>query len=131
MTKYTPYCCSVDRLEEAISTYSFSSPKGLREVIRDACIRRFSLSVNLALKTMSEYLFEEGISSIPDTPKGIIREAYAAYVISDNEIWCDLLCDWNLIPEIYNDEIARQIFARVCTDYLYVLKKLKEDLAEK
>ena len=64
------------------------------------------------------------------TPKGVIRAAYAAGLISNQEVWSDLLRDRNLTSHTYNEETARNIFARICTDYLYVLQELEKQLKQ-
>ena len=115
---------AVDRLEEAISEYE-SNPS---DIIRDGIIQRFEFCTELAWKTTREYLLEEG-AEFRNTPKAVMREAYAASLISDAQIWSDLLRDRNLTSHTYNEETARNIFARIYTDYLYVLQQLKQPLS--
>lgn len=123
--KYAKYCLAVDRLEEAISEYK-NNPS---DIIRDGIIQRFEFCTELAWKTTREYLLEEG-AEFRNTPKAVMREAYAASLISDAQIWSDLLRDRNLTSHTYNEETARNIFARIYTDYLYVLQQLKQQLSK-
>lgn len=127
--KYEKYCNAVERLSDAATNFRFSMPEIAQDIMRDAIIQRFEFSAELAWKTMREYLIEEGVS-VPATPKGVVREAYAAGLISDEQIWSDLLRDRNLTSHTYSEETARNIFARICTDYLYVLQQLQKQLAK-
>lgn len=127
--KYMKYCNAVQRLKEAVTDFRFSMPEIAQDVMRDAIIQRFEFSAELAWKTMREYLIEEGFS-VPATPKGVVREAYSAQIISDEQIWSDLLRDRNLTSHTYNEDTARNIFARICTDYLYVLCELQKNLSK-
>lgn len=127
--KYAKYCKAVQRLSDAVTDFRFSMPEIAQDVMRDAIIQRFEFSAELAWKTMREYLIEEEVS-VPATPKGVIRAAYSAGLISKQEIWSDLLRDRNLTSHTYNEETARNIFARICTDYLYVLQELEKQLKE-
>lgn len=126
--KYAKYCNAVERLNDAVTDFRFSMPEIAQDVMRDAIIQRFEFSAELAWKTMREYLIEEGVV-VPATPKGVVREAYSTGIISDEQIWSDLLRDRNLTSHTYNEETARNIFARICTDYLYVLQQLQTQLS--
>lgn len=127
--KYAKFCKAVQRLSDAVNDFRFSMPEIAQDVMRDAIIQRFEFSAELAWKTMREYLIEEEVS-VPATPKGVIRAAYAAGLISNQEVWSDLLRDRNLTSHTYNEETARNIFARICTDYLHVLQELEKQLEE-
>ena len=122
--KYAKYCNAVDRLHDAVTDFRFSMPEIAQDIMRDAIIQRFEFCAELAWKTMREYLIEEDVS-VPATPKGVVREAYAAGIISEEKTWSDLLRDRNLTSHTYNEDTARTIFARICTDYLHALQQLK------
>lgn len=125
--KYSKFCLAVDRLAEAVSACDRGLPALSQDILRDAVIQRFEFSAELAWKTLRDYLLEEGVS-VPGTPKGVVREAFAAGVVDNEALWCDLLTDRNRTSHTYNEQTARDIFARICTDYLYVLQALAEKL---
>lgn len=60
--KYAKYCNAVERLSDAVADFRFSMPEIAQDVMRDAIIQRFEFSVELAWKTMREYLIDEGVS---------------------------------------------------------------------
>ena len=123
--KYAKYCLAVDRLEEAISEYE-SNPS---DIIRDGIIQRFEFCTELAWKTTREYLLEEG-AEFRNTPKAVMREAYAAGLISEDSLWSKLLTDRNLTSHTYNEDTAQEIFGCICTDYRRLLRRLADKLKE-
>lgn len=128
--KYAQFCLAVDRLAEAVNAYHDAMPVLPQEIMRDAIIQRFEFSAELAWKTAREYLLEEGVANI-NTPKAVMREAYAAGLVDDGAQWSDLLSDRNRTSHTYNEQTAREIFARICTDYLALFQQLSESLKKK
>lgn len=122
---YAKFCMTVDRLEEAIQEYSNTSS----DIVRDGIIQRFEFCTELAWKTAREYLIDEGVSDI-NTPKKVMREAYAAGLVQDDALWSRLLDDRNQISHAYNEETAQAIFCRICTDYLRLFRGLAKKLSQ-
>lgn len=63
-----------------------------------------------AWKMMKEVLAEHGYSeSVTGSPKLILKTAYAAGMIQDEELWLDALKDRNNVAHAYNESIAYDI----------------------
>lgn len=122
--KYSKFVSAVERLSESIAAYN-DYPN---DTMRDGVIQRFEFCTELAWKTVREYLIEEGFVNI-NSPKAVMREAYAAGIVSEDETWSDLLRDRNLTSHTYNEDTARTIFSRICTDYLRVFQQLQKRLS--
>ena len=123
--KYAKYCMAVDRLDESIAAYE-TMPSG---IIRDGIIQRFEFCTELAWKTVREYLLEEGVE-FRNTPKAVMREAYAAGLLDEDALWSKLLTDRNLTSHTYNESTAQEIFGCICTDYRRLFRQLAEALKE-
>lgn len=123
--KYAKYCMAVDRLDESIAAYE-TAPS---DIIRDGIIQRFEFCTELAWKTVREYLLEEGVE-FRNTPKAVMREAYAAGLIDEDALWSKLLNDRNLTSHTYNESTAQEIFGCICTDYRRLFRQLAEALKE-
>lgn len=111
--KYDKLTAAVVRLREALDDYK----KAPLDSIRDGTIQRFEFCTELAWKTMREYLLDQGYSEI-NSPKAVIRQAYAFGMIEDEAAWITLLTDRNMTSHVYDEATAKEIFERIETIYL-------------
>ena len=72
---------------------------------------------------MREYLLDQGFAGPINTPRAVLRQAYAAGVIQD-DAWLTMLDDRNLTSHVYDDATAAQIFARIRSQYLALFDAL-------
>ncbi len=111
--KYSRLTDAVKRLREALEDYK----KYPLDSVRDGTIQRFEFCTELAWKTMREYLLDQGFSDI-NSPKAVIKQAFAFGMIRDQQAWIDLLNDRNLTSHVYEEETAKVIFERIETRHL-------------
>ncbi|HIZ57577.1 MAG TPA: HI0074 family nucleotidyltransferase substrate-binding subunit [Candidatus Faecalibacterium gallistercoris] len=111
--KYEQFEAAVSRLREALEDYR-STPLSS---VRDGVIQRFEFCAELAWKTMREYLLDQGYTEI-NSPKAVIRQAFAYGMIEDAEGWIRLMNDRNLTSHVYDEKTAEEIFRRIETVYL-------------
>lgn len=111
--KYEQFEAAVSRLREALEDYR-STPLSS---VRDGVIQRFEFCAELAWKTMREYLLDQGYTEI-NSPKAVIRQAFAYGMIEDAEGWVRLMNDRNLTSHVYDEKTAEEIFRRIETVYL-------------
>lgn len=111
--KYEQFEAAVFRLREALEDYR-STPLSS---VRDGVIQRFEFCAELAWKTMREYLLDQGYTEI-NSPKAVIRQAFAYGMIEDAEGWVRLMNDRNLTSHVYDEKTAEEIFRRIETVYL-------------
>lgn len=111
--KYDKLLAAVARLREALADYK----KTPLDSIRDGTIQRFEFCTELAWKTMREYLLDQGYSEI-NSPKAVIRQAYAFGMIKDEQEWLNLQTDRNMTSHVYDEETAKAIFERIENIYL-------------
>lgn len=114
--KYEQFEAAVSRLREALEDYR-STPLSS---VRDGVIQRFEFCAELAWKTMREYLLDQGYTEI-NSPKAVIRQAFAYGMIEDAEGWVRLMNDRNLTSHVYDERTAEEIFRRIETVYLALL----------
>lgn len=111
--KYEQFEAAVSRLREALEDHR-STPLSS---VRDGVIQRFEFCAELAWKTMREYLLDQGYTEI-NSPKAVIRQAFAYGMIEDAEGWVRLMNDRNLTSHVYDEKTAEEIFRRIETVYL-------------
>ena len=97
------------RLKEGLAGYPTASDQKLA---RDGIIQRFEFTCELAWKTTREWLLDQGHVEL-NSPKAVMRQAFADGLISDSDGWIGLLNDRNLTSHIYDENTADQIFQRI------------------
>ena len=111
--KYSQFASAAARLREALDDYRQTPLSS----VRDGVIQRFEFCAELAWKTMREYLLDQGYTEI-NSPKAVIRQAFAYGMIEDAEGWVRLMNDRNLTSHVYDEKTAEEIFRRIETVYL-------------
>ncbi|MFI3255290.1 MAG: HI0074 family nucleotidyltransferase substrate-binding subunit [Eubacteriales bacterium] len=124
-SKKANFVRAVKRLEEAVKLCE----ENPCDFYFDALIQRFEFSTELAWKSCKEHLRDLGYTEV-NGPKPVMREAFTAGLIEEDEIWISILSDRNLTSHIYDEETAREIAGRVMGDYLESFRKLMERLCE-
>lgn len=119
-TKLINFGNALQRLQEAAVEFSNSNANDL---MRDGVIQRFEFTYELAWKTTKEYLQHIGIVHI-NSPKAIIKEAYAQKIIVNEQNWLLMLSDRNLTSHVYKEEMAKEIVERILGQYIEEFEKL-------
>ena len=114
---------AVRRLDEALEEYEKFSISSSR----DGVIQRFEFCTELAWKSTREYLISEGYIDL-NSPKSVMKQAYADNIIADEQAWLELLYSRNLTSHIYDEATASDIFESIKNKYLDLFKALIEKL---
>jgi nucleotidyltransferase substrate binding protein (TIGR01987 family) len=123
--KYAKLVQAVARLEESIGDYD----RLQLDSVRDGVIQRFEFCTELAWKTVREYLLDQGYSNI-NSPKSVMKQAYADGLLEDEHGWLELLNARNLTSHIYDEATAIEIFQAIRDTYAPLLRKLVDTLAQ-
>jgi len=99
------------------------------EVIGMAVIKGYELSFELGWKTLKDLLAHEGIDA--PLPRQVIREAFAANLVRDGQIWIDMLEQRNLMAHTYDIERARQALTLIQTSFAPALQEWARDLVRR
>ncbi|GAA5253072.1 HI0074 family nucleotidyltransferase substrate-binding subunit [Candidatus Rickettsia kedanie] len=73
----------------------------------DTTIQRFEFTFELAWKFLKEYFSQK--STILHYPKAVIKEAYSAGIINDEDLWIYMLTDRNMTSHTYYTKLAQYI----------------------
>ncbi len=88
----------------------------LSQLEKEGTVQRFEFTMELAWNTMKDYLEEGGIILAPVTPKNVVKQAFAANIISDGQLWIDMLDCRNRMSHTYDeaafDEAVHQMSER-------------------
>ena len=124
-TKFNNFKNALATLEEAVSDFDETALLS----VRDGVIQRFEFTAELAWKTVREYLIDEGIAEI-NTPKSVMKAAFAANLVDDGDGWIGILNDRNATSHIYNEDEADKIFERIRNKHTALFTKLSDTLSD-
>lgn len=123
LQKVENYQNALKRLEEAIARYQTAPNDTL---YRDGLIQRFEFTFELAWKSLKEYMEDQGMVMTIVSPRSVLKEAYAAGMIDNPDIWNEAVDSRNLMSHIYDEETAISIANRVSSEFIIPLTSLAE-----
>lgn len=123
-TKLINFNNALERLKEAVEEFKQNDAN---DVVRDGVIQRFEFTYELAWKATKEYLEDIGIVE-KNSPKAVIKEAYAQKLIENEKGWLLMLNDRNLTSHVYKEEIAEEIAERITNNYIHEFENLLSNL---
>lgn len=97
-------------------------------VFLDGAIQRFEFTYEVAWKLVKQYLLYVGIEA--NSPRVVIKEAFAVHLINDGDEWIAMLEDRNKTTHIYNEDQAKAIYARVRDMHYKNLEHLKAKIGK-
>lgn len=105
-------------------------PAALNDLEKEGTAQRFEYTVELAWKTLKDYLEHSGVQLTSVTPKSVIKAAFAARLIPDGQVWIDILEKRNLLSHTYDQSLLGEGLNEIHTRYLPVIEKLQAFLQE-
>ena len=86
------------------------------EMERQARIKTFEYTFELAWKTLKDLLEEEGNNDLTGS-KSVIRLAAQVGILTDAHIWMDMVSDRNLTTHTYDLDLAKRVVLRITNEY--------------
>lgn len=121
LQKIENYLHALAQLEQAVAIYQNSRQDAL---YRDGLIQRFEFTVELAWKSIKEYLEDQG-STVPiSTPRAVLKDAFAAGMIQDGESWNKIITARNITSHVYDEATAIGVADDIANLYLPHLQAL-------
>ena len=127
MKKYENFVRTLDNLHEI---YNYSEPYGT--VVLAGLVGLFEMCFEQSWKAMKEILDESGFdASKTGSPRMIIKTAYAAGMIADEELWLSALEDRNNVAHAYKEAIAVSIVDNTRARYYEMFAGLKKEIKDR
>ena len=101
-------------------------PAALSMLEKEGVIQRFEYSFELAWKTIKDYLEEGGLVISPVTPRQVLKDAFAAKVIRDGQVWINMLDNRNLLSHTYNLSVFEKAVDDIAAHYLPAMGELHQ-----
>jgi len=120
--KFENYKNALSRLNDGIIKFDQTN-----DLLRDGLIQRFEFTFELAWKTLKAIFEDEGLTGL-NSPKTVLREAFAAGLIEKDELWLAMLSDRNTTAHIYSEQLAIEICGKIIKEYACEFNELKEKI---
>jgi nucleotidyltransferase substrate binding protein (TIGR01987 family) len=101
-------------------------PSSLSALEKEGVIQRFEYTFELAWKLLKDYQEAEGIVISPLTPRQVIKDAFAAKLLSDGQVWVDMLDHRNLLSHNYDQHVFAIAVDAIAHRYLPALSSMHE-----
>lgn len=98
------------------------------DLVVDGIIQRFEFTFEQAWKVMKLHLEDQGILDEALAPRSTIRCAFKQRLISDGDIWIEMMLDRNRTSHMYDEATAVNIVKLVKEKYIMEFQKLKKNL---
>lgn len=126
MRKYENFCKAFSNLKDI---YEYEEPFGNVELT--GLVGLFEVCFEQAWKAMKEQLEKSGFDSAQTgSPRHIIKTAYQATMIDDEEVWLAALVSRNNVAHAYNKDVALDIIYATKEKYYQMFELLKKKIEE-
>lgn len=116
--KFENYKNAFDRLREGILKFDNTD-----DLQRDGLIQRFEFTFELSWKILKAIFEDEGLAGL-NSPKSVLREAFSAGLIENDELWLLMLTDRNSTSYIYDEKLSTEICNNIINKYCNAFEAL-------
>lgn len=93
---------------ELVDNNELYEKEGFGDIYLDALVKRFEFTYEMAWKALKHFLDFMGITAT--YPRMVFKEAYAQQIISDEDVWLEMIEQRNLSSHIYDENEISEIF---------------------
>jgi len=101
-----------------------NGPSSLNQLEKEGVIQRFEYCFELAWKTVKDYLEQSGFVLATVTPRQVLKDAFAAKILADGQVWIDMLDHRNLLSHTYSPAVFEKAVEAIHTRYLHAITAL-------
>lgn len=123
--RFQNFSKALSHLELAVK--NVPSPSDLE---KEGTIQRFEFTHELAWKVMKDFLEYEGIIGITGS-RSATREAFNKGIITDGQVWMDMIESRNKTVHTYVDEVLQKEYESIVQKYYPLLYKFHEDMKKR
>jgi nucleotidyltransferase substrate binding protein (TIGR01987 family) len=130
--RFANYIKALEKLTEAVNyvrNNSIAADGALSDILREGLIQRFEYTHELAWNVMKDYAEFQGISV--GGSRDATREAFSLKIIKNGESWMDMIRSRNETSHTYNNNIAKEIVAKILDEYYALFLDFKKIMETK
>ncbi len=120
------YNKALAQLNKAIK---IADERELSELEQQGLIQSFEFTHELAWNVMKDYFFYQGNPEIRGS-RDATREAFKFDIISNGEIWMDMIISRNKTTHTYDEETASEIVSNILNDYVDLFNNFSYKMIE-
>lgn len=125
MKKYDNFCSALSNMKQI---YKYTEPYD-DTVILTGLVGLYEICFEQSWKMMKEVLSMHGYEdSATGSPKIILKTAYQAGMITDEELWLRALQERNNVAHSYNEDIALEIVSQAKESFYTMFCDLKNEI---
>jgi nucleotidyltransferase substrate binding protein (TIGR01987 family) len=95
----------------------------LNDLEQEGVVQRFEYTFELAWKTVKDYMEHQGLQLDEQSPRAVIKAAFAAGILSDGQGWIDMLTHRNLMSHTYDRARFEEAVQAIAGRYLANIKE--------
>lgn len=99
-------------------------PTMLNPLEKEGTIQRFEFCFELAWKTLKDYMEASGFVFSTISPRQVLKEAFAAKLLADGQLWIEMLDHRNLLSHTYSLTRFEEALDQVDKRYMAALDQL-------
>ena len=111
--RFDNYNRALNQLGQAVA---LSEQRPFTDLEKQGVIQGFEFVHELAWNVLKDFLEYEGIPDIVGS-RGAVREAFKRNIITDGEVWMDMIDKRNLTSHTYNAELAQSMVSTILSRY--------------
>lgn len=135
LQRFSNFNKALTKLTQAVGFIAASRPQGpnedepevLSELIQQGIIQAFEFTHELAWNVMKDYALYQGNAQVGGS-RDATREAFTMGLITDGEVWMEMIKSRNQTSHTYNEETANQIFTKIIQDYFPALVAFRDHM---
>lgn len=102
----------------------------LAEMIKEGLIQRFEYTHELAWNVMKDCAAYQGNTMIGGS-RDATREAFQLNLVSNGDVWMDMIGSRNKTSHNYNEEIANEIYFKILNEYYPAFIEFRKNMEGK
>jgi len=118
---------ALDRFINVVDREQKFKEDGFEDVYLDLVVKRFEFTYEMAWKVLKRYLDFLGIEAT--NPRSVFKEAFAQNIISDENIWLDMIEQRNLLSHLYDEFEIKEILYKK-ENYKKVFIRLRDNIKQ-
>lgn len=124
MKKYDNFCSALTTLQDI---YNYEEPYS--NVVLTGLVALYEICFKQSWKAIKEVLENNGVAEgQTGSPRQILKAAYQAGIIKDEQLWLDALVARNNVAHAYNQAVALDIVRRTKKTYCQMFQSLKSEI---
>jgi len=117
---------ALERFASAVDRRKEFYEKGDDDIYLDLAVKRFEFTYEMSWKAIKRYLDFTGIGCV--SPRSCYKEAFAQGIITEEDVWLDMIEMRNLASHTYNEEEIKEIIDKL-DRYTSAFTALKQTIA--